>query len=126
MTMLVSNAFFAQGPWTPWEMFAAGLTGFLAGLLFSKDGLKRNRTAISLYGILACLVIYGGIMNPASAYMWDYAGGEVNLLAYYLSGLPVDLVHAAATALFLWFGAEPLMEKIRRAALRFGLRQTAG
>ena len=33
MTMLVSNMFFSQGVWTPWQMFCFGIIGFLAGIL---------------------------------------------------------------------------------------------
>ena len=36
MTMLTSNMIFGQGPWTPWQMFAMGIIGFLAGVLFKK------------------------------------------------------------------------------------------
>jgi hypothetical protein len=32
----VSNFIFGQGPWTPWQMFAFGMIGFIAGLLFCK------------------------------------------------------------------------------------------
>ena len=30
---LISNFFFGQGPWTPWQMFAMGLIGFLSGII---------------------------------------------------------------------------------------------
>lgn len=36
MTGFVSNFFFGQGPWTPWQMFCFGIIGFLAGILFQK------------------------------------------------------------------------------------------
>ena len=36
------------------------------------------------------------------------------LAAYYISGFPMDCVHAAATFVFLWFGGEPLLEKLER------------
>ncbi|MDR0518614.1 MAG: ECF transporter S component [Clostridiales Family XIII bacterium] len=32
----VSNFIFGQGPWTPWQMFAFGMIGFIAGLVFSR------------------------------------------------------------------------------------------
>ena len=37
VTMLTSNMLFSQGPWTPWQMFAMGIIGFLAGVLFKRD-----------------------------------------------------------------------------------------
>ena len=39
---LVSNMFFGQGPWTPFQMIAWGILGFIAGLL-SKFNLMKNR-----------------------------------------------------------------------------------
>ena len=34
MSGFVSNFFFGQGPWTPWQMFCFGIVSFLAGILF--------------------------------------------------------------------------------------------
>ena len=121
MTMLASNVMFSQGPWTPWQMFAMGIIGFLAGVLFRKGLLRRNRLALCIYGAMACILIYGGIMNPASALMW---AGTINwgtILTYYVSGFPVDYVHAAATWIFLWFAAEPMLEKLDRIKVKYGL-----
>ena len=33
LAALVSNFFLGQGPWTPWQMYAWGLVGYLAGVL---------------------------------------------------------------------------------------------
>lgn len=33
LAALASNFFFGQGPWTPWQMYAWGLIGYLAGAL---------------------------------------------------------------------------------------------
>lgn len=121
MTMLASNVLFGQGPLTPWQMFAMGIIGFLAGLLFRKGLLRRNRGALCVFGALAAILIYGGIMNPASALTWV---GELNgtiLLTYYISGLPFDCIQAAATWLFLWFGAEPMLEKLDRIKVKYGM-----
>jgi len=38
-----------------------------------------------------------------------------------ISGVPFDLIHAAATAFFLWFIAEPIIEKLERVKLKYGL-----
>ena len=121
MTMLASNVLFSQGPWTPWQMFAMGVIGFLAGLLFRKGFLRRTRNSLCVFGALSALLIYGGIMNPASALMW---ANELNwkiLLAYYISGFPMDCIHAAATGLFLWFAAEPMLEKLNRVKVKYGM-----
>ena len=122
VTMLASNVLFSQGPWTPWQMFCMGIVGFLAGILFRKGFLRRSRAALAAFGAFAAVFLYGGIINPASALM--YSAESINLrivLGYYITGLPMDLVHGAATAIFLWLGAEPMLEKLDRIKTKYGL-----
>ena len=124
MTMLVSNVLFSQGPWTPWQMFAMGIIGFLAGVLFRKGLLRRTRASLCTFGALAALLIYGGIMNPVSALIWQDAFNWKIILSYYITGFPMDLIQAAATFLFLWFAAEPMLEKLDRIKVKYGLVET--
>ena len=121
MTMLVSNLMFSQGPWAPWQMFCTGIIGFLAGVLFRKGWLRRNRMSLCIYGTLSAIIIYGGIMNPAAALMYMHELNWQMLATYYVSGFPVDCVHAAGTWLFLWFAAEPMLEKLDRIKVKYGL-----
>ena len=121
MSMLVSNFIFGQGPWTPWQMFAMGFIGFLSGVLYQLGWLPTRRLPLSIFGFLMGFIVYGGIMNPAAMFM---SVGEPNwktLLAYYISGVPVDLVKGASTFLFLWIGARPLLEKLQRIKIKYGL-----
>ena len=94
MTMLTSNVLFSQGPWTPWQMFAMGIIGFLAGVLFRKGLLLRSRESLCVFGALSAIVIYGGIMNPASALMWADELGWGAILTCCITGFPMDCVHA--------------------------------
>ena len=107
MTMLASNVLFGQGPLTPWQMFSMGIIGFLAGILFRKGLLRRNRGALCVFGALAAILIYGGIMNPASALTWVGELNEKVLLTYYISGLPFDCIQAGCHLAFslVWGGA---------------------
>ena len=123
MTMLLSNLLFAQGPWTPYQMFAMGIIGFLAGLLFRRGLLRRSRVSLAVFGALSAIVVYGGIMNPVSALLWSQALNGAVLLTYYLSGFPMDLIQAIATFLFLWFAAEPMLEKLERIKVKYGLME---
>ena len=122
VTMLTSNMLFSQGPWTPWQMFAMGIIGFLAGVLFKKGWLRRTRVSLAVFGAFTAIIIYGGIMNPAAAFMISAEGITLKtLFAYYITGLPMDLVHAFGTAIFLMFAAEPMLEKMDRIKVKYGL-----
>ena len=123
MSMLTSNVLFGQGPWTPFQMFAMGLIGFLAGVSFQKGLLRAGRAPLAIFGAVSVVLVYGGIMNPASAILYQPNLSVSVLKAYYLTGFPFDLVHAAATALFLWFGAEPMLEKLERVKRKYGLTE---
>lgn len=123
MTMLVSNMLFSQGPWTPWQMFAMGIIGWLAGVMYRKGVLRRSRLSLCIFGVIASTIIYGGIMNSASALMWSNAINWKIIVSYYITGVPVDLVRALATFLFLWLGAEPILEKLDRIKTKYGLAE---
>lgn len=121
MTMVVSNFLFGQGPWTPWQMFAMGFIGFLSGILYRVGLLPTKRLSLCIYGFLVTVFIYGGIMNPAALFMSVYEFSWEGLLAIYISGIPVDLIHASSTFLFLWIGAKPLLEKLQRIKVKYDL-----
>jgi energy-coupling factor transport system ATP-binding protein len=69
--MLAANLLFSQGPWTPWQMFSMGSIGFMAGVLFRKGLLRRSRGSLATFGAFSAIIIYGGIMNPAAALMYN-------------------------------------------------------
>lgn len=122
MTMLVSNIIFSQGPWTPWQMFSMGIIGFLAGILFKKGLLRRNRGSLAVFGAFTAVLIYGGIMNFASAVMYNADSLNITmLLAYYVSGFPMDLVHASVTVIVILLIAEPMLEKLDRIKVKYGM-----
>ena len=122
VTMMVSNVLFSQGPWMPWQMFSMGIIGFLAGVLFRKGLLRRSRGSLATFGAFAAVIIYGGIMNPAAALMYNSQTLNWEMLkAYYVSGLPMDLIHAAATVIFILIAAEPMLEKLDRIKVKYGL-----
>lgn len=124
VTMLVSNMMFGQGPWTPWQMFSLGFVGFLAGLIFSHKGVRTRlltKLGLCIFGGLACIVIYGGIMNPASVIMWQRMVNMKMILAAYVTGFPFDVVQATATVIFLWIAARPFLEKLDRIRIKYGI-----
>ena len=117
----ISNMFFGQGPWTPWQMFALGIIGFLAGVLFRKGLLGRSTASLAVFGGFATFIIYGGIMNPASVIIWQPNPTRGMFMAAYLQGIPFDLIHAVATVTFLVIISQPMLEKLDRIKVKYGL-----
>lgn len=121
MTGFVSNFFFGQGPWTPWQMFCFGIIGFVAGLLFKKGLLRKTKFSLCIFGGLSTLIIYGGIINIGSVLMFTSEFSWEALLATYISGFWFDIVHAIATVTFLFMISKPMIEKIDRVKMKYGL-----
>lgn len=117
----VSNFFFGQGPWTPWQMFCFGIIGFLAGIFFKKGLLKKNKLSLCIFGGLATFLIYGGIINIGSLMMFTSEFSLPALMTTYISGFWFDMVHAISTVVFLFFIANPMIEKLDRIKTKYGL-----
>ncbi len=124
VTGFVSNFFFGQGPWTPWQMFAFGIIGFLAGIFFRKGIMRRTRPTLCIFGFLTTLIIYGGIMNTATVIMSSNIITKEMLISAYVVGFPIDLIHALSTGIFLWFLSNPMIEKLERIKIKYGLVRT--
>ena len=116
---LVSNFFFGQGAWTPWQMYSWGLIGYLAGV-FNEIGLFKFKFVLYVWAFLGPL-LYGFILNS-----WYIVGfvhpitWESALLAYG-AGLPLDLVHSVATVIFLAALFEPWKKKLLRVKSKYEL-----
>ena len=121
VTMLASNILFSQGPWTPWQMLGMGLCGFLAGLVFRRGGLPKKRGTLCAYGAASAFAVYGILLNAYSALLATGALTWKSLAAYCASGFAMDAVQAGSTVAFLWFFAEPMLEKLERVKRKYGL-----
>jgi energy-coupling factor transport system substrate-specific component len=114
---LVSNLFFTQGPWTPWQMAAWGTVGVGGALLARASGGRLGRIPLALACGLSGLV-YGVLVNVGSVV--TFGGGDLwnRYLVYQGTSVPWDLVHAGGNvAFFLVFGPA-LVRTLRRFKTR--------
>ncbi len=119
LSMLVSNMFLGQGPWTPWQMLGLGLVGFLAGLIFRSDAMKRP-WIMAAYGFLSIIAVYGFIADTYSAFGFMYELSIESILATYIAGLPFNAVLAFCTALSLFIFGRPVIKKLERVKRKYG------
>ena len=55
--------------------------------------------------------------------LWQDNPTKEMIISSYIMGLPFDLVHAAATVFFLWIAASPMIEKIDRIKIKYGISE---
>jgi energy-coupling factor transport system substrate-specific component len=121
MSGFVSNFFFGQGPWTPWQMFCFGIIGFLTGVLFRRGLLKKSRKQLCIFGGLAAFFIYGGIVDVWTILMFTPHPTIETAMLVYGSAVWFNFIHGAATVIFLFFLADPMIEKLERIKTKYGL-----
>ncbi len=123
---LTSNFFFGQGMWTPWQMYAWGLIGYLGGALAERGAFTRPdggvRTgALAVAGALSgplfgCIVNAFDVIGFVQPLTWE--GALVRIAA----AMPFDVVHGLSTAVFLVVLYGPWTKRIERVVLKFDLR----
>ena len=124
LSVVVSNMIFGHGPWTPWQMFAFGIAGFVAGVLYRFKLIdKNNKVKLAAFGGVIIMVLVGPLLDTASLFLMAAELNKNYIIATYLSGLPVNAVHALATVLTLYFFSQPLFEKIDRLKTKYGMME---
>ncbi|MBR3300369.1 MAG: ECF transporter S component [Clostridia bacterium] len=118
LTAVISNFYFGQGPWTPFQMFAFGMLGFFAGLL-SKT-LKKSRLLLLGYGVLAG-VFYSLVLDVFSALWQDNIFSWARYAAMLVSSLPMTAVYAVSNVIFLLLLEKPVGEKLSRIKTKYGI-----
>lgn len=118
LTAVLSNLFFGQGPWTPFQMFIWGIIGFGAGLLAKP--LRASRVLLCLYGVA------GGLAFSLFMDLWTTLSmdGTFNLwryLALLATALPYTAVYMVANVVFLLVLAKPIGEKLSRIKTKYGI-----
>ena len=118
LSAVISNFYFGQGPWTPFQMFAWGLIGLIAGYL--SRPMQKSRGLLLLYGLIAGIA-YSFIMDIWTV-LWYNEGLSLTLyLSAIASALPHTLLYAASNIIFLALFADTYREKIERIKIKYGI-----
>ncbi len=118
LSAVISNFYFGQGPWTPFQMFAWGIIGLVAGYL--SNILKKNRPALAVYGVFAG-IFYSMLMDVWSV-LWFNNNFEMSVyLAALVTAIPYTISYAASNVVFLLLLGRPFGEKLERVKLKYGV-----
>lgn len=118
LSAFISNFYFGQGPWTPFQMLAWGLIGFIGGCIGGL--LRKSKPLLLIYGVLSG-VAYSFIMD-----IWTVIGygGEFNTdlyIAAIVTALPYTILYSVSNFIFLFFLEKPFGEKLERIKLKYGI-----
>jgi len=119
LSALVSNFFFGQGPWTPWQMYAWGLVGYVAGVL-STHGAFDHRGVLGVYGFASALG-YGFILNSWYIVAYVHPITIPAAVLAYGAGIVFDIMHGTATVAFLAAIYLPWKVKLERIQRKYAL-----
>ncbi len=116
---LLSNLFFGQGPWTPWQMFGWGMMGYTAGLL-RHTILLSKKLGRAIFGFIWGF-LFGWLMNMTLVlgYMSEISWSAiliVNAASFYF-----DLAHALSNVIFLTVFGAMWMRILQRYQIKYGL-----
>lgn len=115
---LLSNFYFGQGPWTPFQMLAWGLIGLIAGFL--SRPLKSNRIFLLVFGVLSGAA-FSAVMDVWTV-LWYNNGFDMTLyLSAILTAIPHTVLYSVSNFLFLFFLVNPFGEKFERIKTKYGV-----
>lgn len=118
MTALISNFYFSQGPWTPFQMLTWGLIGFMAGAFATS--LKKNKAWLIIYGAAAG-ILFSMLMDIYSVLWQD---GNFNISRYIvtvISSLKFTVIYAVSNIIFLVVLTKPIGKKLERIKQKYGI-----
>jgi energy-coupling factor transport system substrate-specific component len=117
LAALVSNFWFGQGPWTPWQMAGWGLCGIL-GAALALGGRNAGRlTLAATCG--AAGVLYGALLN--FSLMATY-GGDLSWERFIVlegRAVPFDAAHAVGNIVFALIAGPAMVRMLIRFRERF-------
>lgn len=116
LSAIVSNLFFGQGPWTPFQMLAWGVIGFVAGLPVRGVWLK-NKRCLAVFGIFSG-IFYSTVMNVWAAISFSGSFSWSRFVAAMLTSLPTTAGYIFADVVFLSLLSKPLGDKLNRIRIK--------
>lgn len=120
LTALISNIYFGQGPWTPFQMFSWGIIGLIAGMPYIRHALLKSKWLLSIYGIFAG-VIFSLLMDVWTVVSMD---GVFNMKRYITAialSFPFMVTYAVSNVVFLLLTIKPIGEKLERIKTKYGM-----
>ena len=118
-----SNFFYGQGAYTPWQMFGYGAGGMLAGFAFAKGRLPRKPWVMAVFGFFAVILWVGPLLDCSRIFLMLSTVTWAGVIATFISGFYVNVSQAICTVLVMLVFGRPLLEKLDRIKLKYGMME---
>lgn len=118
LSAVISNFYFGQGPWTPFQMFSWGLIGLIAGLL--ADPLKRSRIVLGIYAVISG-IMYSLLMDIWTVLWVDGTFNFTRYLAAVVSATQFTVIYAVSNLIFLMLFIKPIGKTLERIKTKYGV-----
>ena len=126
LAALTSNFFFGQGMWTPWQMYAWGMVGYVGGLLGGAGAFERGDGGVRMPVLLAygfaSAMLYGVIINAYDVIGFVHPLTWAGIAARVAAAVPFDTMHGIATCVFLAAFYAPWTRVVGRIVKKYDLR----
>lgn len=119
LSAVVSNVLFGQGPWTPFQMMAWGLTGYAAGIL-GKHNLLGGRFQLAVFGFCSGIA-FSLIMDVWTVLALGEGFQGSRYLAILATAAPFTLIYGISNAAFLVLLRQPVGRRLERIRKKYGL-----
>lgn len=119
LSMFVSNFFFGQGAYTPFQMLGMGLVGFLCGVIFYKKSYSKNKILTSLISSVLCFFIYGIIVDLSSVLLYVAEYNFSSIISIFITGAAFNLIHAVTTGIILFLILDAMRKKFTRLTVKY-------
>jgi energy-coupling factor transport system substrate-specific component len=117
LAALLSNFYFGQGPWTPYQMFAWGIVSYLAGF-FSRS--RKNLFIVLLLGLLGG-VLFSVIMDIQYYFFLEDRFAFGGFLLVMLKSLPMTITYMVSNTVFLLLFWKVFISRLERIKKKYGL-----
>lgn len=124
ISIIVSDIIFGQGPWTPWQMFAFGMLGFISGLM-ARGGILKEEKPLknAVIGFILMVILVGPILDTCALFMIPQAVNAEAALSIYLAGIPVNVSQGIAVFICVLILTKPIMDKLNRIKIKYGMME---
>ena len=123
VSAFASNFFYSQGPWTPWQMMAYGVGGFLAGLIFRRRGKRCRPWVLAVFGFVTILLLVGPLLDCCTVFTSLTVLTPESVALVFLQGIPANLTHGLGCATTMLVFSKPLLEKLDRLKTKYGMME---